>query len=75
MATVEPCFDCGTTKSVSQYNSREVPLGFFRRLLTGQKVERRRFPGFLCVPCWMAANPVLFPNRLVEEIRYGEGNS
>jgi hypothetical protein len=52
------CEDCGTTENVHLRNVREVRGGF---LWLG--IRSKRFPGFLCIPCWKKANPKLFPRK------------
>jgi hypothetical protein len=46
------CEDCDGCNP-AMHNSREVKRWWQTRPRT------QRFPGFLCVPCWKAANPVL----------------
>jgi hypothetical protein len=46
-----PCVDCGDPNA-TMHNSRES-----LRLSPGRV---NRFPGYLCVECWIKANPSLF---------------
>ena len=57
------CVDCGAPKP-EMHNNREVKLGLF-----GRKTETKRFPGYLCIECWKAANPNVWPNFLLEPKR------
>ncbi len=52
------CVDCNKPNP-SMHNSREV-----RRW---GKTQAERFPGYLCVPCWIAANPILFKHGIRTE--------
>lgn len=52
------CTDCNSDRA-TMHNSREVTVGH----LWWRKTVTQRFPGFLCVKCWMAANPNVWFKR------------